>query len=242
MKFELLLPAGESDRSVDRPYTAAFLPVEQFPVDPRVRRELAENLIAWLEEMQAGTPLKSLTWLEMNKLPPDQGGPKVSANGRLWLPETGLGVFPHRPPPRLWSANDFLDRDYGSPMPALINTVFLVRNSEPAARHAFRTMVGGGTVTHVLTEDPGAFLEHAENELLPSIREEALRGHPFYVPLLTAAAVQAADAAQLRAWLGPAKVYLRDSTEDRGILILASRHKASDPLRLLLAASATGQV
>ena len=105
-------------------------------------------------------------------------------------------------------------------MPALINTVFLVRNSEPAARHAFRTMVGGGTVTHVLTEDPGAFLEHAENELLPSIREEALRGHPFYVPLLTAAAVQAADAAQLRAWLGPAKVYLRDSTEDRGILIL----------------------
>ena len=230
MNFELLLPVDPTGSASQGIFSAAFLPVEKFPMPLGSRMALVQRIEKWIETLQGVAAWKSLTFLEMSKLPLDKGGPKVSANGRLWIPSTGLGVFPHQPPPRLWSAADFLERDFGTPLPTLINTVFMVRNSERAARDAFRTMLGGGSVTYLLTEDIDQTLALGEQELLPNIQEEALRGHPFYMPLLTVAAVRLADAQLLQSWLGPAKVYLRESTEDGGILVVCSKQKALEPL------------
>ena len=213
-----------------RPFASAFLPVPKFPLTQEVRFDLFARLSRWIEALPDSAKLSSMTVLEVNKLPLDKGGPKVSSNGRLWLPSTGLGIFPHQPPPRLWTDDDFLEREYGTPLPPLMNTVFLIQETEQAARHAFQAMLGSGSLTYLLTEAKAAYLQHTEDTLLPAIQEESLRGHPFYLPLLSVSAVQDADADLLREWMGPARVYLRESTEDGGILVIAATEPALRPL------------
>jgi hypothetical protein len=56
--------------------------------------------------------------------------------------------------------------------------------------------------------------------LLPSIQEDGLRAFPLYVPLLTAASLTHSPE-QLNTWLGPVDVYLRESPQDKGLLVLS---------------------
>ena len=56
--------------------------------------------------------------------------------------------------------------------------------------------------------------------LLPPIEEEGLKAFPLYVPLLTAASLSA-SAEQLDTWLGAVDVYLRESPQDKGLLIVS---------------------
>ena len=118
-------------------------------------------------------------------------------------------------------------------MPALMHTVFHVSAGGEAAAHARDEMVGSGTVIHALHTDSSEKYLAAMRELLwPRITEEALRGHPFYVPLLEARSLQHASANTLDSWMGPASVYIRESVEDGGILIICAVPQMLEQLRL----------
>src|SRR5580692_7449682 len=93
--------------SVPGPWSAAIVPVSVFPVPEAERSRLRLALQTWCASCAARLQLTSSTWLQMNQFHLDDGARKMSANGRAWLPVTGLGVWPDRDPPRLWTANDF---------------------------------------------------------------------------------------------------------------------------------------
>ena len=159
----------------------------------------------------------------------DGGAQKLSANGRAWLPVTGLGVWPGREPPRLWTRGDFEDREFGQPLPTLMHTMFHVSAGAKPSDEARDLMIGSGTVVYTLLEKDVAEYHAAMHALLlPPIQEEALRGHPFYVPLLEATSLSNIQPEVLDAWMGPARVYIRESVEDRGVLVVCAYAKAME--------------
>ena len=221
--------------SVPEPWTAAVIPVSGFPVPEDERFRLRESLAEWCAEVAGKNKLTASTWLQMNHMHLDQGAPKLSANGRTWLPMTGLGVWPDREPPRLWTKADFLDREYGQPLPPLMHTVFHISGGAEASNHARDVMIGSGTVVHVLLEgDAGQYHEAMRELLLPPITEEALRGHPFYMPLLETRSLRNVTVDVLDAWMGAARVYVRESVEDRGVLIVFSVPEAMNDLSRMI--------
>jgi hypothetical protein len=69
---------------------------------------------------------------------------------------------------------------------------------------------------------------------LPPIIEEALRAHPFYMPLLEAKSLRNVTADFLDSWMGSARVYLRESVEDHGELLICLFPEAMDELFRML--------
>jgi hypothetical protein len=116
-----------------------------------------------------------------------------------------------------------------------MHTVFHVSGGDGAAAHARDEMIGSGTVIHVLhMESAEKYLAAMHDLLWPRITEEALRGHPFYVPLLEGRSLQHVPVETLDGWMGPATVYIRESIEDGGVLIVCSLPQMLDQLRLPL--------
>lgn len=194
---------------------------------------LRSGLQKWCTDICATRNLAGSAWLQMNHFHLDRGAQKLSANGRNWLPVTGLGVWPDREPPRLWTKGDFEDREFGQPLPALMHTVFHVSAGGKAADHARDEMIGSGTIIYALhTDSSEKYLAAMRDLLWPRITEEALRGHPFYLPLLEVRSLQHVSAEALESWMGPACVYIRESVEDGGILIICSLPQTLNQLRL----------
>ena len=201
------------------PWAACILPVSGFPVTEKERELLRGAVVDWVLGMAAKERLTLATWIQMSPLHKSGGARMLSQHAKSWLPETGLGVWPDRDPPRLWRDDDFLEREWGAPLPTLMHTVFHVSGPAPAPREALSLLIGSGTAVSVLlaASDPGVYHEQMQELLLPSIEEEALRGHPFYLPLLEAKSLQHAG---LDDWMGAARVYFRESVEDSGVLVI----------------------
>jgi hypothetical protein len=73
-----------------------------------------------------------------------------------------------------------------------------------------------------MTRDDGAtFLERATSLLLPQLTDRTFTGYPFYVPLLEFGSLARATSDQLETWLCGASLYIRESFEDTGILIVS---------------------
>jgi hypothetical protein len=72
-------------------------------------------------------------------------------------------------------------------------------------------------------------LQKATALLLPPIKDPSFNCYPFYVPLLDEKGLTSATEEQLEAWFCGASVYIRESFEDKGILI-ASRQ----PLKAIM--------
>lgn len=137
------------------------------------------------------------------------------------MPSTGLGVFPDREPPRLWKGSDFTDRKFSDPLPELMYVVFHV-SSENAASHAWENMFGTGSSIHlVLGKSAEQFHLDVNAELSAHIEEEAFKNQPFYFPLLEARSLRRVNAEDLDRWLSGALLYVRESIEDKAVLLLA---------------------
>lgn len=146
---------------------------------------------------------------------------RLSAHGREWIPETGLGVWPDREAPHLWTAKEFLDLAPGS-APVLMYQLLRVTTGPQEREKARDTMLGFGTVLEVLGADGSeAFLKKGKETFLPGITDPIFRVYPFYVALLEASTVRNAKAGDLEKWLCGAKVYVRESAEDQGVMIVS---------------------
>ncbi len=80
----------------------------------------------------------------------------------------------------------------------------------------------GPLLEFLSTEDSEALFGRAEAALLPSIQDPSYTCFPFYLPLLESKTLKSATPAQLETWFCGAMIYLRQSFEDKGIII-ASR-------------------
>lgn len=211
-------------RAVNAPagWDAWLLPVSAFPMpedelEP-VKRFCESVSVALMNQRS----LNLETLIQMEKLHLGDGADRLADNGREWIPAIGLGVWPDRDPPTLWTREEFEALDVNEMPRTLMYQVFRVTTEQPA-RHAARDrMIGLGTVLEIFTRDDSEkFLERAREFLLPPIKEKSFNCFPFYASLLEAKSFSNASPEQLNDWFCGADAYLRESPEDEGILIAA---------------------
>ena len=162
--------------------------------------------------------------LQFDRCRPDVEIPLLRANARTWQPEIGLGVWPDQAPPTTWTKEEFLAAAPGTLRPVMYR-VFRVQMEDPAAQEsAWQTLLGSGVLLRVATTKAEAFLPATTTFLQPKIDDVSLESFPFYVPLLTEAALSHPHpvfAAELDSMLPYAGAYMRESQEDGGLLLLS---------------------
>jgi hypothetical protein len=156
--------------------------------------------------------------------PRDQTATRLfSANARKWIPETGLGVWPHRPAPRMWKPEDLEELDTSSGMPTLLHSLFRVTADANACLNAMTTMAGTGCGLQLISRVESAVLLRDLKELfLGFIQDRVFRIFPWYVPLIERAVlVEPIEPLAVSALRG-VSLYIRESPEDGCILILST--------------------
>ena len=107
--------------------------------------------------------------------------------------------------------------------PLASHPVAHVSAGAPAGEHAIRTPFGTEITVQMLfgsdnrTRWPGI----SRDLFVPGITDAAFQRERFYLPLLDAALIQEATGEQLDSWLCGAQVYIRESGEDRAVLLLS---------------------
>lgn len=144
-------------------------------------------------------------------------------HARSWVPEMGLGVWPHRPAPRLWKPEDLEDMNPASGMPSVLHSLYRVTADANARLNAMTTMAGTGCGLQILSRvDSTILLRDLKEIFLGFIQDRVFRIFPWYVPLLELAAfAQPVEPLTLSVMRGIA-LYIRESPEDGGILILSA--------------------
>lgn len=146
-----------------------------------------------------------------------------SNNARKWIPETGLGVWPHRSAPRTWKMEDVEEIDADTEMPPLLHSVFRVTADANARLDAMTTMVGTGCGLQLVSRTESATLLRNLRELfLGFIQDRVFRIFPWYVPLIEKAALAEPMQAMTIDAMSGVTLYIRESPEDGGILIVSS--------------------
>jgi hypothetical protein len=220
------LPSLILTRLLARPLEAYLLPVSGFPVPPvelEPVKTLLRKVTARLIEMWR---FSLEVFIQFENLQLAQGTARLCERARFWMPTVGLGVWPSRPAPTLWTRADFQDLDVGQKPRPLMHKVFRLTTLEGRTQ-APDIMLGRGTVMELLMNGGAGRLLSASRELLlPPIQEPLLRGFPFHVPLLDGDSVKGSKDGQLRRWLCSVSVYIRESPEDQGILLISDRPMA----------------
>lgn len=161
--------------------------------------------------------------LQFDRCRPDVEIPLLRSNARIWQPEIGLGVWPDQDAPTTWNKEEFIAAAPGTLRPVLYR-VFRVQTEDRAAQaSAWKTLLGSGVLIRIATSKPSSFLSAATEFLQPKITDVSLESFPFYVPLLTEAALahpHPTFAAEPDAWLPVTEGYIRESQEDGGLLVL----------------------
>lgn len=196
-----------------------------------VLRALAAGLRLIAER---GWQLTGHTYLQLWKLAVPGNSLLYEENLQRWQPSVGLGVFPHRAPPQRMTADMAMDHAAAlmtgeEPERSAYHLAHVSGGSE-AGQHAERELLGRGMVLELFARDPlQTLLQSSRKAFLPSISDSAYRSFPFYLPLLDARTVGAARADDLEQWMGGAELYLRESAEDGGLLLVSRK-----PLRPIL--------
>lgn len=202
-------------------WSAFLLPYGTPPVSQEHKQELHRELTALLARLEGDAPAPQLqVWLQVQAFPPDDTAQLVAQNGREWRPIMGLGIWPDREAPRTWRASDFTERDWGTPLPSLMDSVLHLSGDRDAAIHGWSTMFGtGSSLLMLLNDTVSSFYEKTRDRLTAHITDPALQHKIFYVPLLDAASVSTLRDA-LSDVLPDVKFYLRESKEDGGLLLI----------------------
>jgi hypothetical protein len=199
---------------------AYLLPVSAFPTpeaEVAALHDAVEALISFTRSQWGG---HSELFLQFNQFHLANGATRFTQNARAWMPEIGLAVCPHDPPPSIWSKEEFESLEPGVKPRPLGHKVFGISSPAAVKDAARQAMFDIGAAIELVTADgPDALAEKTSALLLPPIQEPVFRSFPLYVPLLRANSFENASASQVQQWLCGASLYMRQSAEDTGIVI-----------------------
>lgn len=205
-----------------------LLPVSKYPIPPGEAewvRSFGEDLIA---EMRKGKPNLRLEVIIR------QGGiytgllDRFVDNAPRWLPEQGLAIIPHRPPPHIPTMDEVenmdprsLRSDDGPPVlefaPELIFRIGATGKEE-----ACGTMGGHSALHMFLTEVDESDLRSEWKEIFGAdVTERIFRAIPLYVPLFGLRSFSDVSEEKMKSWLSSFDLYLGESLEDKGMIIIA---------------------
>ena len=211
------------------PYEVVFLK-SKFPADPDDRALLNGFVSRMVAAACLGHKLHQEVFAQLIPLAAIQQMPRMTDHAREWQPIMGLGIWPDREPPTALTKGDFLKLLPGQRPRTAKYKLCRISASEKAREQAWASLLGTGALLLILTQDDSAvFLKKTKDVLLPPIKDESFRHSSFYVPLVECKSFDSARPEQLQSWFCGASLYIRESTEDHGLLI-ASR----EPLRPVL--------
>ena len=203
------------------PASAVLFPVSGYPVPDPERKTSLQTMVS-LSRAFAAQGLSSEMFVHIIPSKNAAAGALLSPNGREWMPRPGLGVWPARRPPALWTKQDFENLEPGHPPQEAVFPTFRISTPGEVRERARATVYGTGAVLEVLTRDSGDVLvKRGTQLLLPTIQEPAYRSFPFYMPLLDAGSIANVTYDKLNIWLCGASVYLRESIDDGGLLVIS---------------------
>ena len=212
---ELDLPAGWSGYAI---------PVGPSPLGAALSARLRAALGLLVDRLEPAEPQVRTLWLLTDNLYKDDQILNLSRNGRAWKPSFGLGRWPDQPPPRMTRVSDMLDLAWGEALRRPYHSVVQLGATGEAMDTAWTTMFGlGATIITLVPDGPSAMLASIREPLREDITDESFQDFPFYFPLLSTKTALQASAEQLGNWLGPAELYIRESEEDRAVLVLSRR-------------------
>ncbi len=187
--------------------------------DRTIYLELLAKLLAVLD---ARFPCTRETLLHFWMMHFDAASKQLSKNGRDWQPLFGLGVWPHKPPPAVWTVDEFEATVPGDfPRPPV---VMLVRLKGPPAGVANVPALLGGRGALLFAGIAGDSEPHyraCEDYFQTFIHEPLQKAYPFHFPLFDGSTLQATSAEVAGILLGRVRYYLRESAEDKGLLAIA---------------------
>lgn len=208
-----------------QPWLAARLPLETFPVNGRDRpiaERFAEDVIEFVSaEERFAMHLYLQTW----KLMGTPGAEVLADHVGDWWPVMGCGIWPDREPPRAWTEEAMSDAGAayfrGEEVPLTSHKLLRVSVDPQRLPSVAARMQGfGGVLAAFSLWDTLAWEARLRAEWLPTVTAKRFQNEKFYIPLLDLRSLgSAGSAAQLEAWVGEASVYLRESAEDRALLM-----------------------
>lgn len=215
---ELQAPAG---------WHALLFPCGAFPA----KRLETETIDAFLEplmaELEKTRNLQRHVLLQVWKLGPGTGVDVLNRHIGAWRTTLGLGIWPDRDPPRAWTNEDVSDAAAAmfrkEEVPLCSHKLMSLGIGGAEAAQAAQQMRGFGTLIQVLSPASLAAMQTSCREVfLPRIQAPRFRMARFFLPVLDSASIAAArSAAELAEWLGGAELYVRESPEDQGVLVLS---------------------
>jgi hypothetical protein len=207
---------------VERPWTAFFLPVEQMPFR-ETRTALRATLTAVRNRVQEAGGLHLEVLLQFNQLHHGDAAELMRVHVRQWLPVVGQGIYPDQPPPTSWTPDDFRNLDQGElPRPLMHPLIHLSGEAQERVSAADEMFGFGANVEVLAAADSDSLLQQCAGPLVEPIRDPVFLGYPFYFPLLSVKSVENAARGDLAKWLPGIALYMRESPEDGGVLILSA--------------------
>ncbi len=213
----------ESQPSPDgwRLYTLPYA----YPLEPEPRAALVSFVRALVGEARAllaGHHLTAL--LQYNQLNLGNSGHIFAAKAPEWGVDWGLGYWPERKPPTLWTVEDFTNLDIGEMPRPMMNQIFAVSKGDAAADAMLGEVLGLGPVIVALSDCPlDAVKARARQLFHPLIQDATLKLFPFYFPLLCTGTFAPENAAHLAEWTCGIQFYLREGPEEKGLFLASSR-------------------
>ncbi len=197
----------------------AILPAPVFPLPGGVKHPICSVVESIRGAMQRKTRAEIEVFFQMTTLHIG-GNVLVSANAKEWWPEYMMGVRPGNPP-RMLRHEEVAEIDPTGPFPYTFHPVFHVTRAE-GRTHCVGVLSGFATlvtlVTHTKFDD---FIEEMEKQFLDKIEEPLFRSVPKYLPLIDAPSAIAAGPALVEQWLAGAHLYIRESFDEKGIVIIS---------------------
>jgi len=197
-----------------------LVPVASFPV-PAMERDSYVNALSRLEDSLVKIHGGSReTLLQVWKLHHDGASKQVSKNGAAWMPVLGMGIWPHQPPPLLWSKEEFENLVPGEiPRPP----VFMVfRLKGQRLDNVLPLMGGRGALIQLgIQGDPEEFYRRCELHFRNFITEPLHSAYPFFFPLIDVGTLPSLELELTERILGTVTFYLRESPENGGVFILS---------------------
>jgi hypothetical protein len=146
-----------------------------------------------------------------------------STNAPKWIPETGLGVWPHRPAPRMMTMEDMGDIESGANAPVLLHSVFRITANGNARLDAMTKMTGTGCGLQLVSDvESAVLLRNMKDIFLGFIKDRVFRIFPWYVPLIEKAVLTEPIEQLAVNAMQSVSLYIRESPEDGGILIVSA--------------------
>ncbi len=165
--------------------------------------------------------------LQFWKLSAQSGSGILAENVQEWTPEYGLGIWPGRRSPQAWNETLMMDaaaalfRGNEPELPAY--RLLRLKASPDDLDDVVEELRGLGVLLQAFSIQTTKVLDTSLKETyLPQVTEPSFRRADFFAPLLDCKVLAGARSAQdIDRWMGGIDLYIRESGEDEGVLVLS---------------------